>query len=341
MNPDMESKLSSYFGNWLEGEERKKVEAWRDESPVNRAIFEDSKKVWEQLQLLKDMKKFKAEAALDQVHKKIARKTRNTFAEIFRRVAAILLLPLVGATLWLALEKVNSDSAPEVWNTLETPAGMRSSFTLPDGSVVWLNSSTRLSYPMKFGNERVVRLDGEAYFSVFQDKQKPFVVDAGKIGISVTGTEFKASNYPNEKLTEIVLVTGSVRLFDKGPEGQERTLTGLKPGERFCYDTENNEIHIDHVDVGKYLGWKDGILVFRDDPMQEVVRRLNRWFNVNIQLTGPELEDYVYTATFENESLLQILELLRISAPIDYTIRNRERKKDDTFSKMEIVITQK
>jgi len=81
--------------------------------------------------------------------------------------------------------------------------------------------------------------------------------------------------------------------------------------------------------------------MFRDDSMNEVVQRLNRWFNVDIRLTGKKLSDYIYTATFEDESLSQILDLLKISAPIDYKIKNRKRKNDGTFSKMEIEIIQK
>jgi ferric-dicitrate binding protein FerR (iron transport regulator) len=98
---------------------------------------------------------------------------------------------------------------------------------------------------------------------------------------------------------------------------------------------------IDKVNTNKYLAWKEGLLVFREDPMPEVVRRLNRWFNVDIQLEGPELKGWAYTATFEDESLEQTLELLKISAPIDYTIKQREMNTDKTFSKMEIVIKQK
>ncbi len=81
--------------------------------------------------------------------------------------------------------------------------------------------------------------------------------------------------------------------------------------------------------------------MFRDDSMEDVVRRLNRWFNVDINLTDDKLKDYVYTATFQDESLIQILDLLKMSSPLDYSIKRRERKSDKTFSKMEIIITQK
>jgi len=140
---------------------------------------------------------------------------------------------------------------------------------------------------------------------------------------------------------EVVLVSGGINLYEGNYFEAENVLTPLVSGELFRFDQENRTMNIMEVDVEKYIAWKEGVLMFRDDSMEEVVRRINRWFNVDIKLTGPDLTDYVYTATFEDESLIQILELLKISAPIDYTIKQRERKMDETFSKMEIVIEQK
>jgi ferric-dicitrate binding protein FerR (iron transport regulator) len=341
-NKDIEELLPSYFENRLTAEEREKVEQWKETSDGNRQLFDDSQKAWEGIEHLRNMKKYRVGEALQKVHSKIAFQQNRGFLEIFRRVAAILVLPLLAATIWFFLNTQTSPTAEIAWNTLETPAGMRSEFVLPDGTKVWLNSKTSLRYPMSFQkNFREVELDGEAYFKVAEDKKHPFVVTTGKVNIEVTGTEFKASNYRQENLTEIVLVSGSIQLFKGDYSNQKSDITPLRPGERFSYDQKNRGIHIDKVDVEKYIAWKDGVLVFRDDTMPEVVRRLNRWFNVDIQLTGPELKDYVYTATFEDESLLQILELLKISAPIDYTIKKRERKTNETFSKMEIIIKQK
>ena len=115
----------------------------------------------------------------------------------------------------------------------------------------------------------------------------------------------------------------------------------MVPGQKAVFYEKGDKVYFDKVEVDKYISWKDGILMFRDDSMQDVVRRLNRWFNVDIKLTGKALENYVYTATFQDESLIQILDLLKMSAPIDYSIKQRERKRDKTFSKMEIEIIQK
>jgi ferric-dicitrate binding protein FerR (iron transport regulator) len=341
-NKDIEDLILSWFEGTISPEETARVEQWKNASEENRQVFADSQKAWKGIEHLRNMKKYNAENALQKVHSKIAVQENPLFWVIFRKVAAILILPLLAVTFWFALRTPDFQTTEIAWNTLETPAGMRSEFVLPDGTQVYLNSKTILRYPMTFSNDiREVKLDGEAYFQVAEDKKHPFVVNTGKVNIEVTGTEFKASNYRHENLTEIVLISGSIQLFKGDYSIKKSNLTPLRPGERFSFDQINNQIRIDKVDVGKYIAWKDGVLIFRDDTMPEVVRKLNRWFNVDIHLTGPDLKDYVYTATFEDESLLQILELLKISAPIDYTIKKRERKTNETFSKMEIVIKQK
>jgi len=213
---------------------------------------------------------------------------------------------------------------------------------LPDSSRVFLNSNTRLSYPLAFSSKvREVKLTGQAYFEVAENKKVPFVVNTGRLNIEVTGTEFMVTNYLSENLTEVALIKGGINLFYGDYFIDKKDIVQLKPGQMAFLKTGDKELIISQVNIKKYQAWKDGFLLFRDDSMPEVVQRLNRWFNVDIQLTGPELKDYVYTATFKDESLVQVLELLKISAPIDYKIKTRERKTDTTFSKMEVEIIQK
>lgn len=340
---NIEELLAGYFQRNLEQKDIRKIEQWKNASPENRKIFEDSKTAWEGLEQLRLMKKYDADSAIREVEQKIkSKKNSKSFIEIFRKVAAVLILPLLIATVWLAIDKTPLESESQEWHTLKTPAGMRSEFILPDSTKVYLNSETSLTYPLAFNSRiREVKLNGEAYFEVAENTKVPFIVNTGRISVEVTGTEFKASNYKHENLMEVVLVSGAVNLYEGNYSETENVLTPLVPGERFRFDQKNKTMNIQEVDVEKYTAWKNGILMFRDDSMDDVVRRMNRWFNVDIRLTGPELTDYVYTATFEDESLMQILELLKISAPIDYTIKQRERKTDDTFSKMEIIIEQR
>lgn len=339
-----EKLLPSYFKGVLDKDDREKVEIWKEASKVNRQIFADSHKAWEAIEHLRRMKKYNAQKALEKVNHRIERKKSLKLFTILQKVAAILILPLLVATFYFATKTpISKVVKTEIaWNTIKTPAGMRSEFLLPDSTKVYLNSKTTLSYPVAFtGSSRNVKLIGEAYFEVAHNKKQPFIVNTGKINIEVTGTEFKASNYPDEELTEIVLASGNINLFQGAYSKERKIIRSMVPGEKAtCYEKEN-KIYFDKVDVEKYISWKDGILMFRDDSMQDVVRRLNRWFNVDIRLTGEKLTDYVYTATFEDESLIQILDLLKMSAPIDYSIKPRKRKPNNTFSKMEIEIIQK
>lgn len=344
-NHDIEALLPSWFEGTLSREQREKVEKWKEASEENRQLFTDSFRAWEELEQLRLMKKYDAEKALHQVNSKIKKHSGINIWTFFQKVAAILVIPLLLTTLYFAHKRSSTPVPAEsfvAWHTLETPAGMRSEFILPDSTKVHMNSRTRLSYPLSFnGDIREVRLLGQAYFEVTRNQEAPFIVNTGKVNIEVTGTEFIASNYPHEHLSEIVLVEGGISLFQGDFTQSKKTITRMIPGQRAILKAGDNRLITSTVDVQKYRAWKEGILMFRDDPMPEVVLRLNRWFNVDIKLTGPELKDYVYTATFEDESLSQVLELLKISAPIDYSIKQRKRKADETFSKMEIEIKQR
>lgn len=340
-NQNIEELFPSYFKGSLNKTNREKVEVWKDASEGNRQLFADSLKAWEGIEHLRRMKKYNAEKALENVNLRIEKNKSVTFFTFFQKVAAFLILPLLIATLYFATKTPTQQIADTVWHTIETPAGIHSEFILPDGTKVYLNSKTTLSYPVVFNKHtRDVKLTGEAYFEVAENREHPFIVNTGKIKVEVTGTEFKASNYPDENLTEIVLASGKVNLF-QGEYSKNRNILGaMIPGEKATFYEKEDKIYFEKVDVDKYISWKEGILMFRDDSMPEVVRRLNRWFNVDIRLTGNTLKNYVYTATFQDESLVQILDLLKMSAPINYKIRPRERKPDKTFSKMEIEIKQ-
>jgi transmembrane sensor len=339
---DIVELLPSYFKGTLDFKEKERVEKWKEASEENRQLLADSFHVWEGIDQLSRMRKYNPKKAIQYLNKRITLQKRTTIFEIFQKVAAVIVLPLIIATIYFVID---NNSVPEkytAWHTLETPPGIHSEFILPDSTKVHLNSNTIFSYPIAFNdNIREVQLSGEAYFEVSENNKVPFVVNAGKINIEVTGTEFQATNYPSENLTEIVLVKGSIKLFQGDFRGTKRDIYKLHPREMALWEADDPEMIIESVNIKKYIAWKNGILMFRDDPMPEVVRKLNRWFNVNIQLIGPEIKDYAYTATFESESLLQILDLLKISAPIEYTIKQRERKSDNTFSKMEIIIKQK
>ena len=266
------------------------------------------------------------------------------FYSFFSKVAAVLILPLLVYSVYLTTRTSKNNSVESnhvVWQTVKTPVGMQTDFLLPDSSHVWLNSGSVFKYPIPFSQDtRQVELTGEAFFDIVKDTSHPFLVNAGKMNIAVKGTRFNVINYPDETYTELILESGSVRLFS-GNYQDNITIGEIKPGQRAVLDIARNAVSVVKVDVEKYTAWKDGILIFRDDKMDEVVRKLNRWFNVEIVLQSAEIKEYVYTATYRDETLPQIMELLKISAPIKYSITERERLSDNSYTKRKIVITKR
>jgi len=215
---------------------------------------------------------------------------------------------------------------------------MRSSLILPDGTKVWLNAGSKLCYPVLFSdNFRAVSLEGEAYFEVKKDKKWPFMVHSGNMSIVVLGTTFNCNAYPENSVIETVLVEGQVTLVNSSATVSKELL----PGELAIFKKENQEITKTKTDLEKYIAWKSGKLMFREDKMDVVVEKLERWYNVDFEIKDKEISDYVYNATFIDESLDQVLKMLSLSAPIRYTVSVRSKQADQTFEKQTVKLYKK
>lgn len=331
--------LAKYFAGKLTEEEKNDFNQWRNSSDENQEIVDSAEKVNVSLDLLREMKQYNTEKALTKINARTKQSVPDWKIGIlyyWQKVAAILLLPLILLSVYYFFE--SKDRAIASWQTISTPPGLKSQTQLADGTVVWLNSGSSLRYPSSFsGDERIVELQGEAYFSVVKDKKHPFIVETGKIGIKVLGTEFNVVNYDGEVSAEIVLASGKVELFEiKG--SKRKTVTEMVPGQQVIYSKTKNQYSLFDVSAEKYTSWIDGKLIFRDDQMTEVIRRLNRWYNVEIEISDQEIAQYIYTATFQNENIEQILEMLRKTSPIEYTINPTAKNEDGSFGKQKIII---
>jgi transmembrane sensor len=334
------SMLPGYFSGEISGEDRAIVDVWRAELPENEEEFRHLQHTWDSYPLLQEMEQYNAFEALRKVNDRIREKDNMPWLTLFQRIAAILIVPLLAYTGYLVFKsqslKELSKSEP-VWQTICTPPGVKSQFFLPDSTAVWLNSASSLTFPMAFtGEMRQIKVSGEAFLDVRKDEDRPFVVELGKINIKVLGTRFDVIHYEQENQTNVILESGSISLL-KGTGREQKVMASIKPGEMAVMGTEDFKPEIKAVQTEKYTSWKDGKLIFRGDPMDDVVRRLNRWYNVQIEVADPGINEYIYTATFRNETIDQILELLTISAPIRYQVIERE-KKGDTFSAKRIIL---
>jgi len=213
-----------------------------------------------------------------------------------------------------------------VYNTVNVPYGKRFDVVLSDGTHVFLNSGTSLRYPVKFieGMDRDVFLTGEAYFDVTKDKKHPFIVHADKMNLEVLGTKFNISHYSEDQSINTVLVEGSVELYDDGKSKNEINSTLLKPGFKAEWNKTNQEIAIENVDTRIYTAWVQGKLIFRNATFREIRTRLERHYNVTIKNSNTDLDAQLFDATFDIESINEILETFNKSYAIEYDIVNNE-----------------
>jgi ferric-dicitrate binding protein FerR (iron transport regulator) len=185
-----------------------------------------------------------------------------------------------------------------------------------------------------------VKLTGEAYFEVVSNQRKPFMVSTDNIDIKVTGTSFNVMAYADEPNTEVTLKNGKVEVLKKR-DNKIKSLGVLKPDEVFIYNSLSDSGKIKSVKTSDKLSWLDGRLIFKYEPFDEVIRKLNRWYNVNIVLKNESLDSYIYYGTFQNETLDEVLKLLQYTAPIRYKDYARDKRYDGTFEKRKVEIYSK
>ncbi|WP_257666475.1 FecR family protein [Parapedobacter tibetensis] len=193
--------------------------------------------------------------------------------------------------------------------TLTTPKGGTYQITLSDGTKVWLNAASTLKYPSRFtGNERVVELDGEGYFSVMKDERRPFRVKSDGQEVKVLGTEFNISAYPDENETKTTLVEGSVQVvLTTG----HRPPTTIKPSQQS--KLENGNISVDDVDIDPYVAWKSGMFHFKHTPLADMMYQIERWYDVDVIYKSRIPQETFSGRMRRNVSLLTVLDLLKAS----------------------------
>lgn len=168
----------------------------------------------------------------------------------------------------------------DVWLTIRTPVGGTYQVTLGDGTKVWLNAASSLRYPVRFrGDQREVMLEGEGYFDVQHVSEQPFLVQTDRQTVEVLGTEFNVMSYPNETESQTTLVSGQVRLQEKAVPAGNQQLLSLIPGEQAVV-ANGQELIKRKVDVNLYIGWRDGLLVLKAANLGQIVRQLERWYDV-------------------------------------------------------------
>lgn len=201
-----------------------------------------------------------------------------------------------------------SKADANLFNTLSTPTGGQYNIVLADGTKVYLNAVSSIKYPTQFnGDQRIVELDGEAYFEVAKNKNKPFIVKSGDQDIEVLGTHFNVHAYDNESVVKTTLLEGSVAVSYKNQKAI------LKPGQQSNVSDKFSKITVKQVDTEAAIAWKNGRFKFDNADLKTVMRQLERWYGIKVQYRGDVPDVRFNGGTFMNKNLSEVLKVLELS----------------------------
>jgi len=233
------------------------------------------------------------------------------------RVAAVVIVALLLSNVFFFQKSVENQFTETV-QTITTPYGAKTNISLPDGSIVWLNSGSTLSYPTKFCKSRPVTLVGEAFFKV-EKNHKPFIVSTNYGDVEVKGTSFNVKAYADDNSFETTLEKGVVAFKVKNTSNE----VILKPGEQVKKTLKGFKVQ--QVETKFFTSWKEGKLLFNKEPFPCFIKKLERWYNVKIEYTDPKLDKLCYTGIIEMESISEVMEMISKAAPILYNFNNKTR----------------
>jgi len=224
-----------------------------------------------------------------------------------------------GQVVYSVEHTIHNNAANTEYNTIETPKGGQYEVKLPDGTEVWLNAASSLKYPASFAalKDRRVELTGEAYFEVAKDKAHPFVVKTNNEDVEVLGTHFNINNYADEASTKTTLLEGSVQVSTKTGDRVK-----IKPGQQAILNPSGN-IAIEEVNVNKAIAWKNGKFVFESENISSIMRKLARWYDVEI-IYKDEFPDRTFTGSISRyDNISKILNKIMLTQAIHFKIEGR------------------
>ncbi|WP_186757456.1 FecR family protein [Echinicola salinicaeni] len=234
--------------------------------------------------------------------------------------ACLALVLLFTATSYFELQHVEDESEQIVWITKKTAKGAKSTFFLPDGTKVKLNSSSELSFPSTFSDSlREVKLVGQGFFDVTRNESKPFNVSTHEFNVKVLGTSFDVDAYSESNVQQVTVLTGKVAV-----ETHEGISELVLPSERVSLSVDKKELIKTNVDAAFLSGWKDGVIVFEQQKYAEVFKDLEEWYGVDIEVQkGVELSG-TFSGHYENESLENILKGISYTKHFQFQIENKQ-----------------
>jgi len=306
-------KLHKFALNQLTKEfDIEEVVSWIEASKAHKEEFETLKNLW----AMYGFANYEVYAGLEREKTEVSHREKKFPMFLLKYAAVFVLAFLIGGLSILFWG--NSDTAELAFNEIIVPDGESAEVFLSDKTHVWLNSGTRLIYPAKFdGKTRDVELTGEAYFEVTHNPKNPFHVKTSQLTVEVLGTSFNVEAFDKTGDVNVTLVEGKVYLQDFAG----KVLTELSPGENARFNIAQKEIYISNVDTDFFTSWKDGSLLFKEETLEEIVRKFERWYNVKVVFENEAIKQIRFTGTIlKNKPIYQIFDIIKYTTGIEYSI---------------------
>ena len=312
-----EEKLIRY----IQGEKSSELEIleildWIDANPENQKTYTQLKNLWvatglhqEQSMAIPPFNYSKTESVLVFKH---------DFRSVFKYAAVFILAFALGSGCLYFYNQIERNQFSDIYNIIEVPYGDRSQITLYDGTKVWLNSGTKFRYPVAFSSKkREVFVEGEAYFDVAKDAKHPFIVMAGRLEVKVLGTSFNVCAYPEDNEFYATLDEGSINAINT----KNGYRVKLNPGEQLVLSQNTNGMKLRLVNTDLYTSWKENLLKFENAPFDELIKKMERWYDVKINVDPAINTKERYTMTIKTESLREMLQVVSKTTYIKYEIK--------------------
>lgn len=331
--------LLRYIRGEATGTECSIVDAWQKEDKEHEQALTQLARIYYANRSALRMEARDPLDAYGKVERRMRERTRNYWLKRSFAVAACFIGVLVLSTV-ISYVRVHPAVVKSQTITVHANAGMQARFDLPDGTIAYLNSGSTLSYPLPYeGKERRVALSGEGYFKVTHDPEHPFVVSTreDRFRVKVLGTEFNLQAYENEDIISATLVNGlvNVEISDKkGKVYQEK----LAPSEKAVYDLVSGKMSIEKVNTIYETDWVEGKLMFKESPLPAVLKKLSYYYNVDFTIRDTVIEGYLFTGTFENRQLSQVLDYLKITSNMDYEIEVLKTDDSQGIKRMHVML---
>lgn len=326
MQTEIIEKIAKLFSGEATQNEISEINAWRNESAAHERYFNECRECWmlaEETPVSNIMGKNKTwEQIILRIGTSAPTNTYSSKALLKITAAAAVIAVLLTSSVFLMLGAMrpSDNKVPAKEVVIAAPAGQKAKVMLPDSSKVWLNSESILSYRTDFGiSKRSVKITGEAFFDVSHDKSKPFCVHTDQITVRVLGTQFNINSPADDLNTTISLVSGKVDVLSA--EGRD-LITSLVPGQKAIVDNLSLDSQTVECDAALESIWRLEQLKIRMEPITEVVRKMEYWYGVDINLQLSD-NDELYWLTIKDQSIAEMLSLIDRITPIDYTINGK------------------